>query len=267
MISITTQVRGLLPLVSEAINEVREAIKLELFSDAIQLDFLVHSILAGQRHRDWTEGQITPDFDDAAYLFAAFPGRGVARLTQETNIKFSISNNVGESFNGVLENVRKSRSQEHLVSRLSSIQERLASGWSVKESALLSAIELLYSDNYRLAVFNAAAYFEAQVLTLYENRNQADNRNAALLERKLRDYKKSTKVGHTQAVIQAILPSFLSEEIVSSGALQRSLDAWIIRNKAIAHLHLQESNKKLTRNEAWDMVVSIYQVVDNLPKP
>jgi hypothetical protein len=261
---IASQVRALLPLASEAINQVREAVRLELFQNAIHWDFLVQSLISGQRYRGWEEAEIAPDLNDAAFLFAAFPGRGAPRLTQETNIRYTITDGLLPSHIGTIINARSGRSPEQLTGAVASIQARLATGWSVRDSALLSAVEHLYADSYRLAVFNAAAFFEAQILTFYQDRI-ASGRQGALLEHQLEDHRELNRARPTPAVAQFVLPKFIDPELVSSGALQRSIDAWEFRNTAAAHLKTPKSERRLSRDEAWAMVVSIYQVVDSLP--
>jgi len=263
-VAIDGQVRSLLPLVSRALSAFREAVRLELYRDAIKWDFLVHSIILAQRHRGWEEAHLSPDLDEAAFLFAAFPSRGAPRLTQETDVFYELASPDGLSHSGILRNSRSGQSPKRFTESFPAIQGRLDSTWSPKDAVILSAVEQLYSDNYRMAVFNAAVFFESEITAFYEGLVRPASAEAMGLERRLADYKRKEHLGHTEAIARLIIPEFINPELVSSGALQRAIDAWNIRNQVAAHLTTPRVAEPITREAAWAMVVSVTQIVEAL---
>ena len=263
-VAIDGRVRSLLPLVSRALGTFRAAVRLELYRDAVKWDFLVHSIILGQRHRGWEEAHLSPDLDEAAFLFAAFPSRGAPRLTQETDVSYELASPDGLSHSGILRNSRSGQSPKRFAESFPAIQRRLDSTWSPKDSVILSAVEQLYSDDYRMAVFNAAVFFESEIRAFYEGLVRPASPDAVRLQRKLAVYKRKEHLDHTEAIARLIIPRFINAELVSSGALQRAINAWTIRNQVAAHLTTPRAAEPITREAAWAMVVSVTQIVEAL---
>lgn len=257
-------VRGLFPIIAEVISRIRQAIRLELFPEAIRWDFLIESINTVQRDKQVAEAELEAFIDDAAYLFSAFRPKGAARFPQDSNVQYLIEDEEGRSFQGMIRNSRSGRSPNLFANSLPAIQDRIHDPGSIEERVLLAACESLYADDFRMAVFNAATVLELVLVQAYENEVDMATRQAAKLERKISQFKKDNNVSHTVALLRVFSPTLLSNGREWGPLIERCVDAWTFRDKTVAHLTTDQKSKELSRTEAWEMVVSAWAIVSDI---
>ena len=254
-------VEGLLPAASEVINRVREAVRLELYSAATELDITIQTLRAMQQYRGWEEIEYRLDLGEAAFLFAAFPRRGLARLPQETELRFKIVDPQGREYASSIPATRSGLSPDTLGSSAPTIQTRLDTGTSPSEASLLDSIESLYADNFTMAVFHAATVYELSLEDLFNRITAQGNTDAMALKDAIRPYRKAHRVGRVAALSYLTLPSVLSSDQLHSGLIARCISAWDFRSKVVAHLSTPRAGEGITRHQAWSLVTAILEVI------
>lgn len=261
---IDSKIHDLFPTIAEVISRIREAARLELFTDAIRWDFLIESIKTVQRNKQVAMAEMDPFFDDAAYLFSAFRPKGAARFPQDSNVHYVLEDTEGRSFEGVIRNTRTGKSPVLFANSVNAIQERIDNPGSIQDRILLAACEFLYADDFRMAVFNAATVLELTLVRAYESDVNAMSREAAKIEHEVADYKKSNKVPHTVALLRVYAPKNLSPSRDWRPLIDRCVDAWNYRDKTVAHLTTPQRTNQLSRTEAWEMVVSVSAIITDM---
>lgn len=262
----TEEIRSLFPLVARAVNRFNEACRLTLYQDAINYDFVAHDLeTSGVRFTVLPQGDpVGKEPDDAVSLFAAFPSRGAVRLAQEVDIKYRVEDNSGRVIDGFIRNSRRLVSPGRFGKYLDNIQKRLCDHWTVQDGVLLAAVEYLYGDNYRMAVFNAVTVLELVVTGFYESLASESDAKRQKLKRDAENYKNKHKVPLWLAKLKITLPKYLCEKFDRSGNLDHCLEAWYYRDKTVAHLITSERDRILSQHEAWSMIVSIMKAIDDI---
>lgn len=263
-ISIHTAILALLPEVAQVINRVREAVKLQLYSRAIGFDFSIESLKAMQRLHSWDLAQIDGDFDDASFLFAAFPRRGLHRLSQEAQVEFTISDQQGRSFSDSISPARSGQSPGAFVRSIEAIQSRLLKGVTPAESSLLSAAEALYADDFAMAVFHSAVVYELRLRAVFRRLTSSANVESRTLRADVTLYKKQNKVDTITAISRVLLPRILDSDGLAAGLIDRCIGAWTFRNRVVAHLTTPQAGESIPREEAWSLVTAIFAVLEQL---
>ena len=129
------------------------------------------------------------------------------------------------------------------LQKLNEIQYLIDNGWSIEDDVLLMSLEFLYSDNYRMAVFNAATLLELVLLKFWELKfsqlqsgSQQEQEKVAHLEREL---KKSNYTTQVEKILRIVIPEFINPNFINDGSLERCVIAWNIRNEKLGHLYMQ----------------------------
>ena len=254
-------IEGLLPAASEVINRVREAITLRLYSPATELDFTILSLKAMQQYRGWEEIDYPVDLGEAAFLFAAFPRRGLARLTQETELRFKIIDPQGQEYSSSIAATRSGISPDTFAEATSSIQDLLNAGSSPSDTALLNSVESLYADDFTMAVFHSATVYELSLENLFHRLSAPSTVDSRWLRDAIPPFRKLHKVGRVAALSFLMLPLVLDSDQINSGLINRCVSAWNFRSKVAAHLSTPRAGEELSRQEAWSLVTAILEVV------
>ncbi len=276
-IKLEEQLRDLFPIVLEAFNTFRSACKVALYKESVTGRILTRNIQDSQIY--WG---IEPDTsledhfsgNDTEYLFDAFANLSLTSFTGDADIMYRVSNEEGKVYEGVFKNGYKGlHSVNRFFENLDKIQNLVEQSWSIETEVLLGSLEFLYSDNYRMAVFNAATILELIVKRFWLERLDEDTRKK--LRPKIKSYqneiekKEKYKPDQVNYIIGAVLPDYLDKELVASGCLGRCITAWNLRNSRLAHMYKQAKDGQqieVTRKEAWSAVASIFDLVDNLDK-
>ncbi len=270
---IETQLANLFPLVLEAFNTFRRSCRIALYRESVQGRILVQNIQASQRYRGVeVNHSLENDFahDDTEFLFGAFADLGLCTFTGEADIEYSVRSTSGQVLTGVFRNGYKGlHSVNRFPEKLDVIQGLIDDGWSIEADALLASLEFLYSDNYRMAVFNAATILEFALVRFWENKrkqlesgSRQEREKAASLERRMKAEKGEYK-DVVERILGIVLPEFIEQLLVTDGTLNRCAEAWSTRNKRLAHL---VESRQVTSTQAWNAVSSIICLVDALAK-
>ncbi len=269
------QIRDQFPSVLQAFNTFRRACRVALFGESVLGRILSQNIRASQLHWGTGNDLFPAEYfggSDTEFLFGAFTDLSLSSLTGDADIEYRVSNASGQVHEGVFKNEYGGlRSPDRFSQKLDEIQDLLDKGWSIETDALLTSLEFLYSDNYGMAVFNAATVLELVVVHFWEEKkkqlgagSRQDQERLARLDREMDKSNYSTKV---EKILRIALPQFIDSDLVSSGCLDRCIDAWNIRNKKLAHLYerVREGQQtRVTSSEAWNAVASIFALIDNV---
>jgi hypothetical protein len=127
------------------------------------------------RHRHWGLGvdhSLTERFSgsDTVFLLGAFGNLSLSSFNGNADIEYRVTDSSGKIYEGVFKNgYKRLHSPSKLARKWDVIQELLDNGWPVQTNALLASLEFLYSDDYRMAVFNAATLLELAVVQFWDS--------------------------------------------------------------------------------------------------
>lgn len=276
-IKIEEQLINLFPLVLDAFNTFRKACKVVLFKDSVAGRILARNIQDSQIHWGVNVDTFLEKYfsgSDTELLFGAFANLNLSSFTGDADIEYRVSNETGQVYKGVFKNGYKGlHSSEKFLQSIDKIQNLINTGWSIEAEVLLNSLEFLYSDDYRMAIFNAATILEFVVVHFWEKQqvklnssSRQEKEMVAKLNRKIRQSNYPTKL---EKIIRIVLPEFVDQELINSGNLERCIDAWNIRNERLAHLYVQVregQQLEIRRTKAWSAVASIIDLIDNIEK-
>lgn len=269
-VQLKKQLRDLLPVVVEAFNVFRRACRIARFHKSISGRVLVQNIKDGQSYRGLdVSDQLDElfDSDDTVFLFAAFSDISITAFTGDADIEYTVHREPAQPLTGVFKNgYHGLRSINEFIENPVLVQDTIDKGWSIETEALLASFEFLYSNNYRMAVFNAATVLELVVNRFWEAKEQQlrlgereEMEHAARLARKLgRKPKTGTAL---ERKLNVVVPEFVDKDLVDDGTIKRCVDAWNIRNNSIAHILGAE---EITSGAAWSAVSAITKMVTSL---
>jgi hypothetical protein len=273
--SIERQLRRRFPVALEALNTLRRGCRVALFQQSVSSRVFVNHLQAGQLDKGLDVNDHLDELfasDDTPFLFGAFSDLSLATFTGDADIEYTVSDDSGQSVSGVFRNgYHRLRFIDRLSERQILIQKTIGDGWSLETDALLASFEFLYSDNYRMAVFNAAAVLEYAANHFWKCKYQKlmsgspeENKQAARLKQLMDKARKPGDDALTRKLRIAI-PTFVDTELVDDGTIERCVDAWRMRNTRLAHI-LKDAPAEITSTEAWSAVSSIHVLVAALLK-
>ena len=271
------QLRDLFPLALQSLNTFRRACKVALFRESVEGRILVQNIQASQLHWGTEVHHPLAEYfagNDTEYLFGAFAELSLSSFTGDAVLEYRVSNAPGQVLEGTLNiGYSRLRSPDRLPQKSDEIQQLIRESWPITDDVLLTSLEFLYSDNYRMAVFNATIILELVVIQFWEEKKKQlseggreDQEKLYGLKRKMDDSGYSTSL---EKILRIVLPEFIDRDLLASGSLDRCADAWDIRNKRLAHLYRQVKEGKetqITSTEAWNTVGSIIALIDSIAK-
>jgi hypothetical protein len=273
--SIETQLQTLFPTILEVINTFRRACRIALFRESIAVRILAKNILACQEHIGIEVNHSLNDLfssNDTEFLFGAFADISLTTFTGDADLEYSIHDAIGQTVTGVFKNgYHHLRSTDRFSQILNEIQGLIENGWSIEDDVLLISLEFLYSDNYRMAVFNAATLLELVVIKFWEGKvsqlrsgSRREQQKAEFLDKKV---KKASYKSQVEKILRIVLPEFIEPHLVTDGTLDRCVTAWNLRNEKLAHLYAQVKGGKelsIPAGEAWNAVSSIISLLANV---
>jgi hypothetical protein len=173
---IEEQLRDLFPLTLEALNSFRTSCRMALFRESVAGDILAQNIQLGLQNLGIPINQDLQELfegNDTEFLFGAFVNLNLSSFSGDANIEYTVSDKSGHSITGLFSNGYKGlRSVDRFPEKLAEIQKLIDEGWTITDEVLLSSLEFLYSDNYRMAVFNAATVLELVVIQFWEDKKR-----------------------------------------------------------------------------------------------
>ncbi len=268
------QMREQFPQVLAAVNLFRRACKVALAWDSAQGRLLTRNIQAAQRHRGIQVNHVLDDLfagHDTEFLLDAFGDITLTSFTGDADIEYEVSNALGGKHAGVFKSKWEAVHSTHrFPERLDEIQALLNDGWSTETEILLSSLEFLYSENYRMAVLTAATVLEFAVVQFWERTQrllEGGNREQQEKSFTLKRQMDLSRLSPVEKILQIVLPVFVDEDFVADGGLERCAAAWQMRNTKLAHLYKQVStggSLEVKPTEAWDAITSISVLSEKL---
>jgi hypothetical protein len=271
--NIESQLINLFPLVLEAYNTFRRAFRIALYEESVAGLILVQNIQDRQRHLGLKlDHSLNDDFsrDDTEFIFSAFCNLSYCSFACEAVIEYNVRSTSGQIVSGVFQDLNKGiPSLNRFKEKIDVIQELIDNECSIKTEVLLASLEFLYSDNYRMAIFNAATILENELNEFWKIKKQQLLLGSILERKKVESFEHSMKSkkmkykAKVEKIIRIVLPDYVEQDLVNDGTLDRCVDAWYIRNDTLAHLN---KNIPLTSIDAWSAVSSIIHLIDALEK-